>query len=240
MTLHKMFTQSNMPYNSTIPMYRDYEHNQNNCLYSSEKNIIFYSDAKPTHFGNTFVYIKMFKKLLFYNLRACQSNISFKSPHTATVAVKFFCIGGGGAVKTARPRLSSLLIGNRSPSLGSVYDSTNGTSINLCRRSMRVLNCSGLNTPVAQCHCLSTLGRKKKKKGVSNIVRRGTISAYYYLLGGKQKHCLDKLRRTRLGLMKEIKTRSNTERNDNSRPSASIGEGFKLPFITFCSKNSDL
>lgn len=38
-----------MPYNTTIPIYRDYEHNQNNCQYSSEKNIIFYSDAKPTH-----------------------------------------------------------------------------------------------------------------------------------------------------------------------------------------------
>lgn len=51
-------------------------------------------------------------------------------------------LNNGLAVKTARPRLSSLLIGNRSPSLGSVYDSTNGTSINLCRRSMRILNCS--------------------------------------------------------------------------------------------------
>lgn len=44
-----VFTQSNMPYNSTIPIYRDYEHNENNCLYSSEKNFVFYSDAKPTH-----------------------------------------------------------------------------------------------------------------------------------------------------------------------------------------------
>lgn len=36
-----MFTQSNMPDNSTIPIYRDYEYNQNNCLYSSEKTSFF-------------------------------------------------------------------------------------------------------------------------------------------------------------------------------------------------------
>lgn len=69
-------------------------------------------------------------------------------------------LNNGLAVKTARPRLSSLLIGNRSPSFGSVYDSTNGTSINLCRRSMRVLKCSYVPT--------SVLGNEIRRNSASN------------------------------------------------------------------------
>lgn len=69
-------------------------------------------------------------------------------------------LNSGLAVKTARPRLSSLFIGNRSPSLGSVYDSTNGTSINLCRRSIRILKCSYVPT--------SVLGNEMRRNSASN------------------------------------------------------------------------
>lgn len=69
-------------------------------------------------------------------------------------------LSNGLAVKTARPRLSSLLIGKRSPSFGSVYDNTNGTSINLWSRSIRALKCSYVPT--------SVLGNEIRRNSASN------------------------------------------------------------------------
>lgn len=77
-------------------------------------------------------------------------------------------LNNGLAVKTALPRLSSLLIGNKSPSFGSVYDSTNGTSINLCRRSIRVLKCSYVPT--------SVLGNEMRRNSASNCAKQWAIT----------------------------------------------------------------
>lgn len=73
-------------------------------------------------------------------------------------SLPFLCtmtLRSGRAVSKARPRLSSLLIGKRSPSPGSVYEMRKGTSAKWCSRSMSPLNSSYL--PAS---CLDTENRR--------------------------------------------------------------------------------